>query len=171
MSDSTNKRYFVSVFCAAGHCPISGDHLEAEKETVEVWAVNAHKAETGVMLTASIRPQGRLLEVWKVQAADPAGMVSAVFAIEEDQAFRGFHNPAVNWNGFACPYFKRAEAEKVAAWLNTQSLSSGVSAVWVGDVLEITDRNYGEEVEAFGPDSSGLYSIGAFAWCWSVEAG
>jgi hypothetical protein len=42
------------------------------------------------------------------------GLVRSGFTIDGDDVFEGWHHPDVDWNGFACPLFERAEADRVA---------------------------------------------------------
>lgn len=76
------------------------------------------------------------------------------------------------WNGFVAPRFRRAVAEAVVVWLNTNHNHEPGrwtnTATFNDDALTIldTEENRPELIE---PDSNGRYGIGAGGWCWELS--
>jgi hypothetical protein len=97
-----------------------------------------------------------------------AGCVST----DGEQFFRAMYDPSVRWNGWiGCPWFDRAEAERIIPWA-----SVGQSFTWDGDVLVMVTHDYADDPgyvpDRFEPDGpDGRYSIGAFAWTWYEDEG
>jgi hypothetical protein len=86
-------------------------------------------------------------------------MVKANFTIDDMETFEGWHDPHVRWNGFACPFFERAAADRVAQAFGLR-------------YVEPCDA-YVDETDAYAGmqrDSLHLYAIGAQGWTW-CEAG
>lgn len=87
------------------------------------------------------------------------------------------YDPGLRWNGWVCPTFTRAAAERISTYINHINrrgaypedqdylhwLPSGelllISAQWLGD----SDG----AVQSCGPDAFGRYSIGSHHWTWS----
>jgi hypothetical protein len=100
-------------------------------------------------------------------------MSKAKFAIDSipDVVFQGYTN-GDTWNGWACPYFEKAEAERVLRasevnrylWTYTEN----------GFSVQNQDDPEGYESEVFEAlkiateDGSELtvYAIGAYSWIW-----
>lgn len=99
--------------------------------------------------------------------------VAGVWA--EDVTYEAFVIPGENWNGWACPYFTRSEAEIV---VNDQNLKHRQDPEgfpdwleWDGDVIAIHNEDSTPTTyERIEPTPDGLYSIGAFGWCWQEVA-
>jgi hypothetical protein len=69
------------------------------------------------------------------------------------------------------PWFDRANALKVIAWLNKDDSNSDPMAVftWDGEILIMTETHDGTDyVDRMEPDPHGRYPIGAGAWVWDV---
>lgn len=79
-----------------------------------------------------------------------------------------FLDPAVDWNGWACPYFTREVAEQV---LNDTITPPGEYAFSeTGDFFLIVDV-FDKEDEIYhgvATEHGTLYAIGAWAWCWEL---
>lgn len=95
--------------------------------------------------------------------------VSAVFDFAGDgPKVAGVHDPAVRWNGWACPRFTLDAVRDLAAWLAVQDPADGYDTVTVdGDRVTVTVTAYPEEPHEVPADGDGLYPVGAFGWCWS----
>lgn len=91
--------------------------------------------------------------------------VSANFTCGND-IYQGMHDPAVNWNGFACPYFTYEVA--------CQILEDAADFVFHYDkdddtfytVCEHTADRFDYEAVRFG--DTRMYPIGAWYWTWQV---
>jgi hypothetical protein len=90
-----------------------------------------------------------------------------IFTTDGEHSYRGFHNPSEEWNGFACPVFKREVVEQMFKELKfTEDLR------WHGDNLEyIVDGEIAPiTVECVTIEVGGLkmkvYPIGAYCWAW-----
>jgi hypothetical protein len=97
----------------------------------------------------------------------------------------GYHDPTVNWNGFACPRFPRAEAEKVVAQINAcgEELFGGSilrgyydeerdAFVMPYDCSELGAQDAWWDVYEGVYDSDlgiTLYPLGAYEWVWTVD--
>ena len=98
--------------------------------------------------------------------------VRALFAIEarsELDVFEGWHDPDVDWNGWATPAFNRTTAEKVIAWATREEVGDPpISFTWQHDVLRMreADGDGQEHLTRIEPDADGRYSIGSFSWVW-----
>lgn len=91
--------------------------------------------------------------------------------------FTGTYDPTERWNGWLCPRFTRAEAERIVAAVAAENsadverwgAAEGETLRWHGDVLLIVPAAHvgsEDEAERIEPDASGLYSVGAWAWTW-----
>jgi hypothetical protein len=82
-------------------------------------------------------------------------LVKASFTIDAGKTYEGWHDPTVRWNGFACPFFERVQADRVAEAFGLRYLAE--------------DDAYGDETDAYlGTQREGLhlYAIGAHGWTW-----
>ena len=84
---------------------------------------------------------------------DTSKLTFAVFTLgEDDHCFAGFYDPAVTWNGFACPYLYQHEVERMRV------LFTGPD-----------DTNMDEAVADTGmPTDSPFLPIGSHSWTWEV---
>lgn len=80
---------------------------------------------------------------------------------------RAYLDPAEEWNGWACPYFERAEVERMAAWLPEfddllvyDEESDAFSTTYDPD---LTETFPGTDI-----DGRHLYPIGAGSWTWVI---
>ncbi|MDI9590835.1 MAG: hypothetical protein QM302_07360 [Acidobacteriota bacterium] len=84
---------------------------------------------------------------------------------------RAYLDPDDTWNGWACPYFEKAETERMNDWL--PDLDDGLD--YSADKDAFTTRYYDPDaVETFmGTDIDGmhLYPIGYGSWTWSIVEG
>lgn len=96
----------------------------------------------------------------------------AKFDIEGGPKFKGWHR-GDNWNGWACPYFEKAEAEKILrkmegweiARYNEKADAFEFGSSEDEDELDVYK---GEDVEINGKKMH-LYPIGAYCWVWSLS--
>jgi hypothetical protein len=94
--------------------------------------------------------------------------VSAVFDFAgEGPRIAGFHNPAIRWNGWACPSFTLDAVRTLAEWLAGQDPYDGYDTVTVRDGGSVAVTTFDGEVYDVTPDDDGLYGVGAYAWVWS----
>lgn len=93
----------------------------------------------------------------------------ARFGMDDSPAFPGWHDPTIRWNGWACPYFTKATTLEILAYISDPH--SDLRWHWDGDVL--VEETLGAETERYEPMTipgveEPVYSLGAFAWVWSV---
>jgi hypothetical protein len=87
--------------------------------------------------------------------------VKALFTIDardESDVFDGYDHPDKHWNGWAMPWFDKAAALKVIAWLNQDDNTSDSTPVftWEDDVLIATETHDGTDyVNRMEPDAHG----------------
>lgn len=95
------------------------------------------------------------------------------FSIADEGPYEGFHNPQVNWNGFACPYLTKDGAAKLFAKIQSdpkniikfhedrdcyeiQFEQDESSDLWAGlDILVDGERIH-------------VYPIGYYCWTWQT---
>lgn len=85
---------------------------------------------------------------------DTSKLTFAVFTLggDDGHCFAGFHDPAITWNGFACPYFYQHEVERMRVVFT-----------------EPDDMDMDEAVELTGMPADSLYlPIGSHSWTWEV---
>jgi hypothetical protein len=82
-------------------------------------------------------------------------LVKAQFTVDAVEAFEGWHDPNVRWNGFACPFFERVEADRVAA-------AFGLRYAEVDDTYRDATDTYTGRLQ----DGLHLYAIGTEGWTW-----
>lgn len=104
-------------------------------------------------------------------------LVKGKFEIDGAGVWRGWHNPEVDWNGWACPCFVGVVAEDILQkicesniWIHCDWDKQGdVYRYWesddTGDYLDMLEWT-GEDVEVEG-DMAHVYWIGAYAWIWN----
>lgn len=96
------------------------------------------------------------------------------FSIEGQKPFSGYYDPERDWNGWDCPYFEWAEAQKIVEWLNE----------WSGQIQLKIDNEKRAIVSVEDPESpfditgllietddgeKELYEIGTGWWIWSIH--
>jgi hypothetical protein len=109
-------------------------------------------------------------------------MTPAKFRIDGTQgsaAFEGFHEPEKRWNGWACPSFPMDTVRALAEWLNTEGdeqfhkIEIDNSLVQLTSALNTEDQwteRVPSQVIFTAPDAAVVvYSVGAYAWTWSVD--
>lgn len=83
----------------------------------------------------------------------------------------------VRWNGFACPYFTRTQADLLAEMINAESIGNPDAVVIEWDApssgYRIIDPAYpADDQLVLGVMVDGhpepLYPIGAWSWTWSL---
>jgi hypothetical protein len=87
-------------------------------------------------------------------------LVKASFAIDATDAYDGWHDPAVRWNGFACPLFERVEADRIAEVFGLRYAAG--------------DDAYSDETDVYAGtqrDDLHLYAIGDHGWTWLEAEG
>ena len=76
-------------------------------------------------------------------------------------------DPAEDWNGWACPYFERAEVERMAAWL--PEFDDSLVYDEESDAFRTTyDPDLVETFSGTDIDGRRLYPIGAGSWTWII---
>lgn len=92
--------------------------------------------------------------------------------------FKAFRNPEEYWNGWACPYFTKEQADRfVDAYNEIVTGEIGSDSINKGRYDRQQDafvffNESAEEDEVFVAETIGgrkLYPIGAFSWCWWIE--
>lgn len=89
------------------------------------------------------------------------------FEDRPDCIHRAYLDPEDTWNGWACPYFEKAEAERMNEWL--PEFDDGLD--YSPDTDAFTTRYDPDAIETFaGTDIDGmhLYPIGNGSWTWSI---
>lgn len=94
-----------------------------------------------------------------------AGLVNARFAIDGREAFWGYHNAELRWNGWATPGFIREVAELIADWVNKDDPGT---AWWDSEVLLVRSGD-GEFIENITSDELGLYRFDGWIWLEADE--
>jgi hypothetical protein len=101
----------------------------------------------------------------------------ATFHLDADPetTFQGYTDGSM-WNGWACPYFEREVAEKVAQYyeeLHDGGAESGYEADYdpERDAFVFREPAYDEPlvVESVEVGGQNLYPIGAYQWTWVGE--
>ena len=93
----------------------------------------------------------------------------------------GQFDPRDRWNGWLCPRIDALSAVLVLEAIENDPMNDGYYGYdWTFDdagSLVIEDRQYRTEYpddfkpEILSPDEDGLYSLGAYGWCWSEDIG
>ena len=86
----------------------------------------------------------------------------------------------INWNGWACPSFTKAQADKVVEYVNSFTEMDEVDKTVIQynaeldryEVIEANNGLEGDELEFYSGDYSeelgeNLYPIGSGSWTWS----
>lgn len=97
---------------------------------------------------------------------------------DEQTSFSGI-TYGYTWNGFECPLFPKAEADRIVRLFEQRNKedpeTDGFRLRWKGDNIVIEDPTCWEEPdyepEICKPDENGYYSLGSHAWCWGEEPG
>ena len=90
------------------------------------------------------------------------------FTLHGDVYFEGVHNPAVRWNGFACPSFKLEVVREISEYLKDEdSQMTEIVEISDGKVFVADEISHGvfEHHEVVPVD--GHYDIGSHGWIWS----
>jgi hypothetical protein len=103
------------------------------------------------------------------------------FTIEDMIEVEGYHNPGVNWNGWARPYFTFEEAVKIAEWSNKMNArcEDGFASFIVDHEqkrIAITEQEETWEIGTVSRRIIGgdfemvtLYEVGTGWWIWSIK--
>jgi hypothetical protein len=89
-----------------------------------------------------------------------------------DDIYDAIHDPTIRWNGWLCPSFTRETVEQMATDFDkaASEYEDMDRITFDGDDVLIHSPVYeaedGYKPERITPDADGLYSVGAFAWCW-----
>nr|WP_314784091.1 hypothetical protein [Olsenella uli] len=76
-------------------------------------------------------------------------------------------DPEDTWNGWACPYFEKPEAERMSAWL--PELDDGLVYDVATDTFTTTyDPEATESFTGTDIDGMHLYPIGNGSWTWVI---
>lgn len=95
------------------------------------------------------------------------------FAIDENKAFEGWHEPSVRWNGFACPFFEREAAEEIARYCLAWGTDCHFDEEEDAFVFVRHGAPEGEDEPFTGQDiatpegTKHVYAIGAWCWVWT----
>jgi hypothetical protein len=98
--------------------------------------------------------------------------VGATFALDDLGKWRGVHNPAIRWNGWACPLFTLDTCREIAEVIN--ALPDNEEKIFVTDsqVFSIYIGNGEEETGEYEPvtiDGVNFFALGAMGWVWDNE--
>lgn len=95
-----------------------------------------------------------------VEAQSPIELRPGRFYIcEMPGEYAGYTTGYTTWNGWECPQFELEEAQRVVAAYNAMA----GRIVWDEVSRVFSNSVTGEVWDAVG---TGLYAIGAWAWCW-----
>ena len=141
--------YRIQLVCDRGPEPITGEILEYEEEVVEVEASEPWDAYRKATLRMSISPRGRLLRGFDVDTGEPIRPPTGrepfrrgQFEIADVQGpYDGFTR-GETWNGWAVPYFEKAEALRIAEDYNRV-------AEEVGGDMATAHAHYDKESDTF----------------------
>ena len=103
-------------------------------------------------------------------------MRHTVFSMNDEERFIGYSG-GNHWNGWACPYFTRDEAERIVKHVNACSVDHNMYNMhydYATDTFVYHDGNndYDETFEAVcyldvdTGEMLTLYAVGAFSWTW-----
>lgn len=86
--------------------------------------------------------------------------------------FAGFWEPGENWNGWACPSFTKAEADRIMAAWNGASYDAKADAFsFPYDPSDLTREEPHDVFRGVDHPTHGrLYPVGARGWTWSAVA-
>lgn len=95
------------------------------------------------------------------------------FCIEGQPEWKGYHYPAVKWNGWACPYFTEETARQISDWYNSHP-EKNVKCKWIGSELSIIFTNEDNaEPEVYRPvniqyegKTIEVWPVGSHYWAW-----
>ncbi|EHF02183.1 hypothetical protein HMPREF1008_00889 [Olsenella sp. oral taxon 809 str. F0356] len=80
---------------------------------------------------------------------------------------RAYLDPDDHWNGWACPYFEKAEVERMLAWL--PEFDDSLVYNPEGDTFTTTyDPDNPEAFSGVDIDGMHLYPIGNGSWTWVI---
>jgi len=109
-------------------------------------------------------------------------LVKGKFELDGIGVFEGYHNPDMLWNGWNCPHFELDEAQRLMNAINeaNRAYMEGKDILVMVEGMEEEiyfneyDISYSKNIEhhvgawTLTQDNERLlYSIGAWAWCWS----
>lgn len=80
---------------------------------------------------------------------------------------RAYLDPAIEWNGWACPFFEKSEVLRMNVWLTT--LDDGLEYSSDNDSFATTYDSDNREVFAASEiDGMKLYPVGYGSWTWCI---
>ena len=95
-------------------------------------------------------------------------MKKSLFTIDGfDAIFEGYTD-GKHWNGWACPYFTKEVADKIAAVYNAENGDCSMAYNAEKDCFETFtwDTENDEEFRGYDIDGQHLYAIGTMCWIW-----
>jgi hypothetical protein len=95
--------------------------------------------------------------------------IGAVFALDELGNWRGVHNPATRWNGWACPLFTLDVCRDIAEVLNALPDNCEVIKVTDSQVFSIYTDGDEIDMQEYEPvtiDGVNFYPLGSMGWVW-----
>ncbi|MFI7608479.1 hypothetical protein ACIBTV_25465 [Micromonospora sp. NPDC049366] len=126
--------------------------------------------------------EGAALPVPALREGEVWGLATLGCEDDGSDSWRAVYDPRTRWNGFLCPRFPRAEAERMRVYWDKAAAAAGPDAIvdtlrWDGDVLVLVSGQYNRDGGALQPgeqpdedriepDERGLYAVGAYSWCW-----
>lgn len=139
---------------------------------VEAWTVSMEgMAEIEAWIDGEVRPEEPSASA-APEAPQEEAREAGWFGFDWGPVFPGF-DTGRSWNGWACPLFTRAEAERVLAWMWAEAIPGEPrSHIDADGVLHLFayGADYGaDEPEGWThhePTHDGLYSIGGGSLCW-----
>lgn len=101
-----------------------------------------------------------------VNIAPNEALVKGELTLNGENHYTGYYNPAVDWNGWICPYFTKMVVMNILDECDVHE--------WQGEKLIITTWE-GYEPEEYTPQTIEhdgqtitVYALGAFFWTWDV---
>lgn len=119
----------------------------------------------------------RLYNNWlKTDPISPAGRADE-FTLNDATAYWGTHDPAITWNGFACPFFAHATVKTILRDLEDSGQIQFWSYCASLDFFHVMENDSTDGLIIRGVDRLDLnglvhrlYPLGAMHWCWSVAS-
>lgn len=97
-------------------------------------------------------------------------MLKGLFSTNELNCFEGYHDPAVNWNGWLCPCFTQEVTKDFLNWLSvcygfdyTFTEHDQVFTLYEGD--QVADRFVPVQI-----DGLTLYRLDGYTWEYYISA-
>jgi hypothetical protein len=164
---------------------IIGKTEKFPKATYPAWALRVSEVKDGIVSAAPLGggflkkiPLDKAAEGFRLVTDEErdAGLAwkADKFDIEGGPSFAGWHR-GDNWNGWACPYFEKAEADRVLAemgngWEVAKFDAEKDAYVFLSEGCREDEQDVfkGEDVEINGKKMH-LYPVGAYCWIWTLS--